>query len=78
MELNRVCIIQHPPLNKLYNFVKRLGAGGQAQVDLCASKESPDEVYAVKTFKRGIADPHFDIYREIKFMRELEICNNIV
>eukprot|EP00347_Sterkiella_histriomuscorum_P008850 403343501 len=78
IELNRVCIIQHPPLNKLYSLIKRLGAGGQASVDLYVSKECPEEMYAVKTFKRGIADPHFDIHREIQFLRDLEICNNIV
>ncbi|CDW89281.1 serine threonine protein kinase [Stylonychia lemnae] len=78
IELNRICIIQHPPINKLYNAIKKLGQGGQATVDLYASKESPEDLFAVKTFKRKITDNQFDILREIRFLRELEICNNIV
>ncbi|CDW76617.1 serine threonine protein kinase [Stylonychia lemnae] len=76
--LQKICIIEHPPLKKQYSFKKKLGKGGQAQVDLYHANEDPDDEYAVKTFQIKLKDNTSEIYREIQFLRELEICNNIV
>eukprot|EP00347_Sterkiella_histriomuscorum_P003526 403363963 len=76
--LKKVCIIEYPLIKSAYTYVKRIGNGGQATVDLYHAINAPEDLFAVKIFKRSPNESLKDIFREINFLREFEICNNIV
>jgi serine/threonine protein kinase len=58
--------------------VKTLGRGGQAIVNLHKAKNSDEQLFAIKTYKIHHPEMYKQIYREIKCLRELDICHNIV
>lgn len=58
--------------------MKRLGKGAQATVSLFHLKEDPAEIFAVKSYIRHPNQSTDDIMREIGFLRDLDICHNIV
>eukprot|EP00347_Sterkiella_histriomuscorum_P004493 403360253 len=78
IQLHKQCIIENPQLKKLYTFKKKLGKGGQAQVDLYTLNDDQEAEFAIKTFLIKQKDSVAEIYREIQFLRELDICNNVV
>ena len=73
-------MIHDPCLEQSFTFVKTIGKGSQATVDLFEGTKTLEK-YAVK--KYVIMDESYDetqklVKNEISFLRELRHCNNIV
>lgn len=47
-------------------------------MDLYVRGDDPAQEFAVKTFQIKAKESVGEIMREVQFMRELDICNNIV
>jgi serine/threonine protein kinase len=73
-------MIYDPCLEQSFTFVKTIGKGSQATVDLYQGITTLEK-YAVKKYE--VTDESYDeiekiVKNEISFLRELRVCNNIV
>lgn len=87
-QLKLYCLIAHPKLEMSLKFVEKIGSGAQASVELY--QERLNEVtngmpkpsyYAVKRYRLPEKDDDDNLnvmLNEIKFLRKLSACENIV
>ena len=75
----RYCHISYPSLSDDYEFVKELGQGSQAWVDLYRSKHpSHPELVAVKTYELlDFSKDYPKVLSEVSILRKLRNCKHL-